>query len=652
MSEELHELQKVLFVLYQKNLAFLKENYFDLFEKVEKMSKSIETGEYEEKYSLEMINGYFDIKNLENGGFYYATDTSIDAMERTEYNDFSTSSSWNLLRQNPINKKLLKSEDFQDVLPIIDYINEKVDFDKVSFREIFKMVFIGVGLGLHINEIYNKLNPKAILIIEPELEIFRLSLFTMDYTVFSGTNKKLFFSIAENEKERRSTYDSFYIYQDYINFNIKYYKLLLNHEYIYDELTSYYSKSESTGFPYKLVLENLHKTLELMKNKEHFLSFDLLVEKKILKDKKVILIGAGPSLDHYIDWIYEYQDKFIIICVDVIVKKLEKNKIIPDIVVSIDPSHRCGDYINTDDPQYLKNSAVIFMTQQDQYTLDIAKNYNKYLSQSVPIVEELGYLGTVPNVGTYSLSIAYFAGANEMYFIGNDAAFNQETGDRYSKDSSWYVKDIVEDNIPKGMVSDYDVIKVKGNLREEVKTNRNLFRFKSDYEWFIDKNNFEGRSLYNLSDGAYIDGMVPTTKEEMEKLVSLMQQLKKDIVKDMDSVSRVVDSLDFEEDIKTINAVLRKISKYKKHKYKDRDDFLQNKLDLMIWVLEQSKHCGNGVVPNLFLKFTSLADIYVNFVLNLEQRNLHTKEEINIIFQMWITGLYNLFKDIKKALTV
>lgn len=651
MSQELNELHQILFELYQKNLTFLKENYVELFEKIENMSKAIESGEYEEKYSLEMHDGYFDIKNLENGGFYYAMNSYNDAQERTEKNDYSTNFSWNLLRQNSFTNQLLKSEDFQDVLPIVDYINAKVDLKNINFREIFKMVFIGVGLGVHIDEIYKKLNPKTILIVEPELEIFRLSLFTIDYTQFTGQNKKMFFSVGENEEERKKSYTKFYSYQDFINFNIKYYKILDNYDYIYDELTSVFAKNEAVGFPYQLVLENLHKSLEQMKKKERFLSFDLLAQNKILKNKKVLIIAAGPSLDSYIDWIHIHQDKFMIICVDVILRKLEKNGIVPDIVVSIDGSHRCGDYIKTDDPEYLKNSAMVFMSQQDQYTLDVAKNYNKYFSQSVSIVDELGFLGSVPNVGTFSLSVAYFAGANEIYMIGNDAAFDQKTGERYSKDSSWYVKDIL-DHGSEGRVSEHDVIEVKGNLRETVKTNRNLYRFKEDFEWFITNSNFTEIDLFNLSDGAKIKGMAPKSKEEMDKLILKSEVMKKNILEDMNSVSLIIDSLDFTEDIKIINTVLRKISKYRKCKYKDRDDFLQNKLDLMIWVLEQSKHCGNGVVSKLFLKFTSLADIYVNFVLNLKQNNLHTKEEINIIFQMWIGGLYNLFKDIKKAMTV
>lgn len=51
----------------------------------------------------------------------------------------------------------------------------------------------------------------------------------------------------------------------------------------------------------------------------------------------VVLVAAGPSLDKNIDILKEYQNKCIIICVDVVLSKLMEHGIKPDFVGNIDP---------------------------------------------------------------------------------------------------------------------------------------------------------------------------------------------------------------------------------------------------------------------------------------------------------------------------
>ena len=653
MDIDLAEIEQSLVMVYQKNLQFLKENFFDIFEEVDQFSNDLEAGKIKEKYSLEMKNGYFDIQNLEDGGYYYATNSYIDASGRSLNSDFSLNSSLNLLRQNSQSTKLISNKEFKDVLPIVDYINENVDLNSVEFREIFKMVFIGTGLGLHIQEIYRKLDPKIVLIIEPNIEIFRLSLFTTDYTMFVGTNRSLFLNVGDSKVNRFIAYDKFYQCQDYMNFNIKYHSILENYKYIHDEIKDYFSSNSSSHFPYKLTLDNLHKTVLNIKNNERFLDINLISQKNIFKDKKVLLISAGPSVDNYIDFIREYQNKFIIACVDVIARKLEKNSIKPDIIFSIDPSPRCAKYLTMEDPTFLDNSTIIFMSQQHENTLTAVKNQNTYFSQSLPIIEEIGYLGTVSNVGAFSFTSTTLLGAKEIYIVGNDAAFNQETGNRYSSDSSYSKMDSLDnsDNDTNTILR-ADILEVKGNLRETVKTNRELYAFKDDFERFLhDMSRLKDVTIYNLSDGVYIEGMIPLRKDGLIKNMRDTRIHTKNFKNEMDSISRNIGNINFDEDIKVINSILGKVSKFKKNKFKNRDEFLSNKLDLMVWIIEYSKNHANPLIPNLFLIFTSLADLYINFILNLQQKDLHTKEKINTISKMWTDGLYNLFKDIKKSLS-
>jgi hypothetical protein len=66
--------------------------------------------------------------------------------------------------------------------------------------------------------------------------------------------------------------------------------------------------------------------------------------------------------------------------VDVILRKLEKNGIVPDIVVSIDPSHMCAEYLKCDDKEFLKNSAYVFLSQQHDDVKDVVIKENVFMA--------------------------------------------------------------------------------------------------------------------------------------------------------------------------------------------------------------------------------------------------------------------------------
>jgi len=652
MSNEIEDISLVLLEVYKKNMIFLKESFNDIYERVEKLSNDIESNKQEEKYALEMRNGYLDILNLKNNGYFYNTNTYIDAEERANALSFENTNSLDLLRKGYNGKELLNSELYKDVTPIIDYLNKVIDYDNIKFEKIFKFIYIGTGLGLHIQEIDKKVNSLSTLIIEEELEIFRLSLFTTDYTVFESGDRKLFLSIGENPTDLKTELYKFTDHQKYMNFNIKYTTLLQSGLKKKEEIEHFYALNGPTMFPYKIVLENLEKLINFVKNEERFLNQHKMSEKLILKDKKVLMISAGPSVDNYIDWISKNQNKFVIVCVDVIVKKLEKNNIIPDIVVSIDPATRCADFLTTKDENFLNNSAILFLSQQSPETIKVVENKHYYFSQVMPLVDEIGYLGSTPNVGTYSFELAMYLGARELFFIGNDAAFNQDTGSRYADDSSFVLTDVMEEKVSnKDSIHLRDVIEVKGNFRETVKTNRDLSRFRDSYEEAIQNFNYNNIDFvgYNLSDGAHIEGLTSCTFDELESKMLNSSDLNKNIIQQMDKVSQVVKSLDVDEDIRILSSIIMKIKKYQKIKISTKNDFLSNKLDLMIFILESTKKMDSTVYSNLFLDYTSLIDIYVNFFLNLKQKDLHTKEEINKISQMWSRGTLTLFKDIKNA---
>jgi hypothetical protein len=653
MNIDKQELEKSLLVVYQKNLNFLKENFSDIFLEVEQLSQDIQSEKYKEKYSLELRNGYLDILNLDNKGYYYAKNSYVDAEHRANNVDTTNNSSFDLLRKQGSTQYLAYPSGLKNILPVVDFVNKKIDLKNVEFQKIMKFMYIGVGLGYHIQEIDKKIRSYTTLIIEPELEIFRLSLFATDFEVFHEGNRTLFLNIGDDKKKRDNSMSDFYNCHEYMNYNIKHYMLLQNLDYIKEEAVEFFRTNFSFSFPYTLVIQNVRRTVGFIRHKDNFLVVNDIKKQDVFKDKEVLLISAGPSLDNYIELIKKYQDSFIIVSVDVILRKLEKHNIVPDIVFSIDPSALCAGYLKTEDPEYLKHSAIILLSQQHPEVMQLLRErkLNYYFSQFTQIIDEIGYLGSVPNVGTFTFQTMVHLGAKELYLIGTDAAFNQETGSRYSSDSSYSkIEDLNFKQNDSNMVSNEDIVEVKGNLRDVVKTNLSLLDFKYHFDTSITHlgKSYEYKAS-NLSDGVFIDGLHPMEQEEFIKIAVSSENSKFDAVEKFNSISKVIDADCYEDDIKIINGIIQRAKKFQKLKISSRDEFLTKKLDLMIWILERSKKLSIDLYGRIFLQYTSIVDAYINFAINLKQKDLYTKENLEQLSNYWAQGVVAVFKDMKDS---
>ena len=444
-------------------------------------------------------------------------------------------------------------------------------------------------------------------------------------------------------------------YHEYMNYNIKYYNLLSNLNYIKDEVIDFFGAHFILSFPYKSVIENIRRTMSFIKNKDNFIDVRELSQNNETKNKKALLISAGPSLDSYIEFIKKHQDKFVIASVDVIVRKLEKHGIIPDIVFSIDPSPLCKTYLETEDPKYLKNSAIVLLSQQHEDVMKLLREreLNYYLLQSSKILEDIGFLGSSQNVGTYTFQTMVHFKFTELFIIGNDAAFNQETGARYSEDSSYEQSEDVniemEDN---STISKEDVIEVKGNLRDTVKTNRSLLDFKNNYHlaFAFLKAHYEYKA-YNLSDGVFMDGLEPLTQDNLLSMIKDNDVVDFNSTNYFDQVSTVIENIDYKDDIKIINNIISRARKVQKMKILNKDQFLQNKLEMMIWILEKTKQLSSAMYCDIFLQYSSAIDSYINFCINLEQKGLYTRKNLEELNKYWSQGVISVFKEIKDSIS-
>ena len=218
MTESQTQLQNALTTTFLANLVFLSEYDKDLYYRIDELSRMIENGNYQEKYALDFVleNGNFDIYDIVNDKYLYnkiPNKYNKKLVEKVKFDEsnsiFTLESLFSIKTPNHIdfnvrfdvqdlNESNLLTQN--DIFAYTSSLKDFLDNKKKRLKEIKKFVFIGTLLGRHIPDIVNKIDADIYLVCERNLEIFRLSLFVVDYTILAK-NKGVIFSIMDSVLE-------------------------------------------------------------------------------------------------------------------------------------------------------------------------------------------------------------------------------------------------------------------------------------------------------------------------------------------------------------------------------------------------------------------------------------------------------------------
>lgn len=621
--------------VYKKNILFLQSAHFDLYQKIAAFENAIENGYYTTRYELEYKNeGYFDVIEKETGRWLYNIDSNEHAETITQSIDFSKEDNlFETFRDLHFTDEDVQKYEQMDLIesslatiaPIVHYTNQYAD-KTTTMKKIYKFIFIGVGLGLHLPKVHQKLQSNVYFIIEDDLELFYLSLFTCDYASLTDNGANLHFSIFEEESDFR--YKAFAFLRDMPIYNhyLKYFLLLSHSDEKLKAMHNVVISQDYLKFPHSAVLLAFLRPLDYLQNKFKFVNLTKIVDSKEFEKHKVLVLGAGPSLQKNIEWVHQNQEKFIIIAATAAMSLLEKNNIHPDILVHIDgfeASMKHLEHVNSID--FFNDSIKLFST----FTypeLSLSFNLDKlYIFQSGVSIKEGYQFITASNVGIISCILPVMFQTKELYLLGLDMALDAKTGQTHlsdhvhSKELDINHKVSLEENIS----YHESVFFTKGNFTEEVPTTPNFLSSLMEIKGMLIRMKSPDQTIFNLSDGAAIECTVPLEMDTLKKEQLKSENktyIKEELTKLFESSSTIGLTANEIQHMKKrvfhANNVLNLLESFQKMKFNSMDIFHYELLGLFINILAEDDvkeaEDTNGVITLYILMVSGYIFDFIN----------------------------------------
>ena len=321
------DIEQTAIKTYESNMQHLQSNHTKLYKDLLELDMAMQNNLHQQQYDLEYVEGNFDVKQLSTGKYLYGKQSDKIVQAYTENINFDKQK--NTIESFPLidlSKKNIWAHHIRAreyIYPMMKYSldNSKKD---TKMKRIVKFVFSGLGLGLHIEAIDNKIHANRYLIIEDDIELFKLSLFTTKYYEIAK-HSTIYFSVLEDVHTFTKTYNSFMEDAYMYNYLLKY-THFASHSYTkLKHIISLTSSLTFVSFPYQLQLDKFVSPFRYLNNGYSFLNIYSAIDPSILHDKPILIIASGPSLSKNIIWLKKNYTKFVIITVSSSLNYLYEN---------------------------------------------------------------------------------------------------------------------------------------------------------------------------------------------------------------------------------------------------------------------------------------------------------------------------------------
>lgn len=659
--------------LYKKNLLFLESYDNDLFTRIISLSTYIENNEYQERYYLEYIKEEknFDLYDTKTETFLYHKKPNDFIKYALAQTTFDRENSFDLLQEftynhfeeitPPKNNNLENISIYNMLKDIKEYsiiFNKKTTDYTKQFKYIEKFIFVGTLLGTHIPKIANKLKANVYLICENNLEIFRLSLFTTDYTLLAK-NATVLFTIMDDDAIFKNKFDAFFQSNIRANYMLKYFCSNYNIGNLFDKLLSHASVNSPILYKYTKILEGLIKLN--IQNIPHYPIFSTRKKHNLLLDKAVLFIAAGPSLEKNIKWLQKVQTKFILVAVGASLQTLVKNNILPDFVISVDPDEEVKHQFENIQPDILNQCVFLTATATHSDVLSKFNAKNIILFELMATFKNDSCMLSGFSVGEISVHLLTILGANNIFMIGTDLALDQETGNTHSKEHLLNENYNIKNNIKKDNYitnNAYDIhtstVSVKGNFKKSIITTlrlqKSIVAYEKILQSIIPNNEIK---IYNLSDGAYIPYTVPFHIKDLESIEFHQKSLSKQNILEYLKENSTIgfdneEKLYLKYSINAVDTLIDKLEQLNRLKCKSYEKFIEQREDIFQIIMKDLTPYNNIYLNKLFFNYLLITEPYFGYQFNTKEKL--SPNILKKIKKIWIKQMLRIANEYKKII--
>lgn len=637
--------EQIAFKTYKDNLVFFEKNYPDLYKKVITLEAAIQSSQYKEHYALEYKEeGYFDILELSSNEFLYKGNSLNHAANMLNIIDKKrTGAIFKALKFVKASEEQAEHIDKSDLsfhnslwatIKIIKYV-EKYAHSESYMRKVPKVIFLGLGLGIHLKEIIKKLNAQVVYISEPNLEIFRLSLFVTNYVELSK-DRFFYFSITSNEEEDKKVFLEFLNKGNNYNLHIKHIPFFDKYASGLKRLQEYVLSQSYVNYGYSGILLRYIESPRYLAQGYNFLNVNKIHENNIFSKKPLLLLFSGPSTSKHLDWIKKNHDKFIIVSALSTCRLLNKIDISPDIVLHIDPGEKTSKlFEGLDTSIYFQNTIVLLASNVNEDTVSrFKKSQIHFVEQGTNYKKGFGRL-SAPSVGEYAYGLFMIFGARKLYMLGIDLSLDNETlqshGDYHFANTKGTIDETSASLDPNSSV-EY----IRGNLRDKIPTVSGYKISIEQFKIFTDTLKKDYHEVYNLSDGVYLEGAEPLfiEKNDWNKLNDFN---KSTLYDDVNNLFNDIGSSDFSKEDKEqlihqlveAKKLKKQIKKFQKKKFTNSEKFLVE-LTQLSWNLSDMDYKNNSDLAQVYYEYFPIIQSYIFDLFNTQKLDDEKKHIIEI----------------------
>lgn len=627
---------------FQNNLTFLETHHKAVFDKIALLNLLIDEESYTEKYALEYRdNSYFDILELSSGEFLYKNNSNLASVRMVNTIDLKRTGA--VFKAQKFILATDEQADFIDkseltfhnslwaTAKITNYVT-KYASPNSTMDCVHKIIFLGVGLGLHLKAMIEKLKAQVIFIKEKNLETFRLSLFVTDYSTLAG---ELFFSLTDNGNEEQENFVAFLNRGNNYNLHLKHIPFTLDYQLELQRLQGHVLSQSYISYGYSAMLLRFVDSPRYLAQGYSFLNVNKRHTDNVFTDKPVLLLFSGPSTSKNINWVMDNRDRFLIVSPLSACRLLHHHNITPDIVVHIDPGENTSFlFEELDTKEYFKNTHILLASNVDQVTLGRFNRSNVHIIEQGTLYKKgFGRLSS-PSVGEYSYALLLILGAKKLFMLGIDLALDNDTFQSHGGFHAFETKGEINNNNA-SLDPNTSISYVKGNFRESVPTLAAYRISLNQLEIFAKDLKLEHHHIYNLSDGAYLEGCEPLHFKEYDwsqfqplDFSTLHQQL--------DDFFHTIGSADFNEDdkgqlkyqIKEAKKLEKLIKQHQKKKFAHAQAYL-NSLTQFSWDLSDMEYKTRSDLAQVYYEYFSIVTSYIFDLFNtieLEKPDKHVTQ--------------------------